>query len=199
MKRFLLAFLISGAIFTNIANAKTEIITEVNGNHINHYAKDDPIRYAQSVIDMTNAEKAALFEYAKTNPGKVKPIVFIALADYIYETNKKEAVFWYYAGRARATSDIAMCEDTSTRAQVSIYPFLAPNTMEYAYYNKRLTKSMMKKALKWDEEHTERIHPEWACYHGMMVFMLDGEVSTKDMSEYENVQKEMRAHMRKNL
>ena len=58
---------------------------------------------------------------------------------------------------------------------------------------------MMKKALKWDEENKERIHPEWACYHGMMVFMFNGEVSTKDMSEYENVQNEMRAYMRKKL
>ena len=201
MNKILLSLLACGVILvtTNNAIAKTEILVEKNGNITNYYAKDDPIRYAREVQSLPDKEKAALFEYAKANPGKVKPVVYIALADYVFETNKSEALFWYFAGRIRATSDIAMCEDTSARAKVSIYPMLAPRTMEYGLEHKWLVKKVVKKALKWDEENKERIHPEWACYHGMMVFMLNGEVTTKDMSEYENVQKEMRDYMRQKL
>lgn len=201
MKNFMALFLLLGALFgiAGISFAKTEILVEKNGNFTNYYAKDDPVRYAEGITRMSNSEKAALFEYAKSNPGKVKPVVFMALADYIFETDKNEALFWYFAGRVRATSDIAMCEDTSARQQLAIYPMMAPNTMQYAFENEKLVKAAVKKALAWDEANKERLHPEWACYHGMMVFMLDGEVSTKDMSEYNKIQKETRAYMRKGL
>lgn len=200
MQKFLI-FIFLTILFSFINNvyAKTEILVEKNGNHTNYYAKDDPVRYGYSVTELSDSEKFKLYKYAKSNPDKVKPIVFIALADYIFKTNKEEALFWYYAGRVRATSDIAMCEDESARQQVSYYPDIAINTMMYSYNNPKLTKNAMIKALKWDEENRARINPEWACYHGSMVFKLNGEVITKDMSEYDKIQKETRDYMRKGI
>ena len=200
MKNIFLALVILGVIsFSNFVFAKTEILVEKNGRYTNYYAKDDPVRYAKSVTNLPDAKKAELFEYAKTYPDKVKPVVFMALADYIFKTDKNEALFWYFAGRIRATSDIAMCDDTSSRQQLAYYPEMATNTMNYGSQNPKQVKNAIKKALKWDETNKNRMHPQWACYHGSMVFLLNGEVTTKDMAEYEKIQKETRDYIYKGL
>ena len=190
--------LILTLFITNSVIANSEVVVEKNGNITNYYAKQDPIRYAQSIVEMSPAEKKKLYKYAMANPDKVTPITYIALADYIYHTSKEDALFWYFVGRIRATEDIMMCTDESASQQVAYYPMLAEDTMSYFRELGKNASRIMAKAVDWDEQHPQRVNPKWACYHGMQVFML-GDVTTKPMSEYKKIQEDYRARVRKSL
>ena len=178
----------------------TEVGVEKHGQVTNYYAKKDPIRYAESVIKKTDAEKKGLWNYVQNNPDKVTPITYMALADYIFALgDKNDGLFWYYVGSLRAYEDLHMCDDKTAWAQVQIYPMLAPKTAEYSgTLSADERGKLTKKALKWDEEHSKRVNPEWACYHGMEVFSK-GKVTTKPLSEYPAVQKEFREKVLKSL
>ncbi len=178
---------------------KTEVGVEKHGQVTNYYAKKDPIRYAESVIKKTDAEKKDLWDYAMKNPDKVTPITYMALADYRFAADKNDALFWYYVGSLRAYEDLHMCNDKSAWAQVQIYPMLAEKTGEYAAsLSADERNKLTEKALQWDEKHSERVNPEWACYHGMEIF-TKGKVTTKPMGEYAKIQKEFREKVRNSM
>ena len=182
-------------IFTSSIFANSEIIVEKNGKVTNYYAKQDPIRYAQSIIKMSDKDKEKLYKYAKKHPNKVKPITYIALADYIYETSKEDALFWYFVGRIRSTVDVMMCTDDSNNQQIAYYPLLATKTMNFfATNDKQEVSKIMKKAIEWDIAHPKRINPKWACYHGIQIF-ITGNVTTKPMKEYKAIQDEYRSYL----
>ena len=202
VKYFILVLIISImliSVISNVVNANSEIGIEKRGNITNYYAKQDPIRYAQSIVNMTDTEKKKLFEYTMQNHDKTIPITYIALADYVYKTNKNDALFWYFVGRIRSTEDLYMCTDESARQQVAYYPMLAENTMTYfAKQDRSEASKIMAKALAWDESHPARVNPKWACYHGMEIFTT-GDVTIKPMSEYSNAINEYREYVRKSL
>ena len=191
---FICAFCLIGSAF-----AEFTIGAEQNGNITNYYAVQDPVKYAGDIIQQSDSEKKKIYEYAKSNPDKVIPITYMALADYIYKTNKSDALFWFYVGSMRAYQDLSMCTDQSVWAQISIYPMLAPNTAEYSgKVNEQTRKNLTLKALKWDEEHPNRVNPQWACYNGTGGFST-GNVTTKPMSEYTEHQKQFRENVLNSL
>lgn len=194
---FLVLFVFLIAQSLTIANS--EVMVEKKGNVTNYYAKQDPIRYAQAILQMKDEEKEKLYQYAKTHPEKIKPITYIALADYIFKTNKDDALFWYFVGRIRSTEDVMMCTDESNYQQIGYYPMLAEETMTY-FSKKEKSESvqLMKKAIEWDEMHTKRVNPKWACYHGMQIFIM-GDVTTKPMNEYKKIQKDLRESFKKTM
>ena len=197
MKKLFLACLIL-LVSTSFVFANDEVIVEKNGNHTNYVAKKDPVRFAMGVANLPDEEKAKLWAYVQENHDKVPATIYMALADYIYKKNKDEAIFWYMVGRIRTTQDVIMCDDESNTQQMAYYPRMAPNTLNHFSKNMRKTKAMVKKAVEWDKAHPERINPEWACYHGMNIFMY-GQVFTKPMEEYEKVKEEYRQDVLKTL
>ena len=202
MKIKYLAVIIAAAsiLFTaNIVIAGSEIGVEKSGNITNYYAKQDPVRYAQKITQMSDAEKEKLYKYTLANPGKTIPITYIALADYISKTNKDDGLFWYFVGRIRSYEDVSMCTDESATQQIAYYPMLAEKTMEYfGSLSKSNASKLMEKAVNWDIAHPDRVNPKWACYHGMQVFVT-GDVTIKAMSEYPKIQKEYRDYIMKSL
>ncbi|MBR2526439.1 hypothetical protein IKE67_08240 [bacterium] len=194
---FTIVFLIS--VFVPCVIANSEIIVEKNGSFTNYYSKQDPIRYAQEIVKMSDIDKENLYKYTMENHDKIKPITYVALADYIFQKSKEDALFWYFVGRIRSTEDVSMCTDKSNLQQIAYYPMLAEKTMEYfAKQDKSFSVNIMKRALEWDETHPDRINPKWACYHGMEVF-ITGDVTIKPMSEYNKVQKDLRKNIRKTM
>ena len=185
-------------IASPLAIANPEVIVEKNGNHTNYIAKKDPVRFAKGVANLPDSEKEKLWAYVQENHDKVPAVIYMALADYIYKKNKDDALFWYMVGRIRTTQDIMMCNDESNQQQMSYYPFMAQDTMQYFAKKGKRAKSIIKRAVEWDKNHPDRINPEWACYHGMEIFM-HGVVSTKPMEEYEKVKEDYRQYVLKSL
>ena len=91
-----------------------------------------------------------------------------------------------------------MCTDESASQQVAFYPMLAQDTMSYFRELGKNASRIMAKAVDWDEQHPQRVNPKWACYHGMQIF-IQGDVTTKPMSEYKKIQEDYRARVRKSL
>ena len=44
---------------------------------------------------------------------------------------------------------------------------------------------LLQKVLDWDEKHPNRPEPKWICYHGMEVFMNNGNVTTVSQKEWD--------------
>lgn len=198
MKKKILMTTVTILAIVGIVFANSEIGVEKNGNLTNYYAKKDPVRYAQSLTQLSDKEKQKLYEYVKANPDKAYPVMYIALADYIYKTNKDDALFWYFVGRIRTYEDVMMCNDESAKQQMAYYPSMAEKTMEYFRQLGPTASKLMAKAVDWDEAHPKRINPKWTCYHGMEVFTT-GDVTIKPLSEYPKVQKEYRDYIKASL
>ena len=165
-----------------------EIITEKQGNITNYRISSDPIKFAEDFDELSSEEKLKLFQ----NPNTLLPIYYIAIADYYYASDMKDyGLTFYLLGNLRGMQDSAMCEDYTAREQILMYPMYAPKTVEYMANldNKKLLE-IAKFVIKWDEQHTTRPNPKWACYHGIQAFL--GEVKIKPMREYPKMQKKIR-------
>jgi len=143
--------------------------------------------------------------FLETNPEKLPPIYFIASADKIFNKNKDKAVLWYFIGKIRSTEDVLMCEDKSARAQLSVYPLLAQNTLKYAAGiteksgNYDYIAEKLEKALAWSDAHPQRVSPVWSCYHGMQVFIKNEPPKLLPENEFPKIQKQMREDIKKSI
>lgn len=204
-KIFWFVFLILMIISSCVA-----LYTELTEKHsykvqlIIDYSKNDENGKAAQVFNDLNQKELNEFEkYLSKNPKDVPPIYFILMADYVFTKNKDKAVLWYYIGRVRSTEDVMMCVDSSAAEQINLYPFMAPKTLGYLAKiepKEKLEKYLGKiyaKALAWDISHPERVSPRWACYHGLQAF--DKAPELKSDSEFENIQKEIRDSVKKNI
>ncbi len=182
----IIAIVILGVLLPAFSNP--EIITKKQGNVTYHTNSKDPIKLAQDFYELSPEEKLKLLKSSDT----LLPIYYIAVADYYYANDMKEhGLISYMLGSLRGMQDTAMCVDYTARGQIQMYPMLAPKTAEYMINldSKKLMK-IAKVVVKWDEEHSTRPNPKWACYHGIKSFL--GEVEIKPMSEYPAIQKEFR-------
>ena len=190
-KFFKLAILILFLILS-VGKLHAEIIEEKVGNVTNFRNTEDRIYQMEQLLNnLTLDEQIKLLDKALANPCTYEPIYYVALADSYYKTNKHKAAVTYMIGLLRSTEDIAMCEDTSARAQMGIYPLFAPSTISYIQsLDKTALAKIKQEALDWDINHAQRVNPIWSCHHGMASLM--GDVKIKPMSEFADMQKMIR-------
>ena len=182
--------------------SKPEIIVEKNGNVTNYRLANDPIKLAQDYQALSKEEKEKFIKEKVLATGNALPIHLIAMADDIYLSKNGDAtaaVFFYLLGSLRGMQDSASCEDKSAFAQVQIYPLLAQNTVQYMVNmdSKNLV-NIANKVVEWDEKNTQRVSPQWACYHGMQAF-YDDDVKIKSENERIKIQKEIRESFIKSI
>ena len=185
MTKFLKLTILILFIILSVGKLNAEIIEEKVGNVTNFINTEDRIYKMEQLLDnLSLDEQIKLLDKALANPSSYEPIYYVALADSYYKTDKDKAAVTYMIGLLRSSEDIAMCEDTSARAQIGIYPLFAPNTTAYIQsLDKRSLSNISKQALDWDLNNPQRVNPIWACYHGMGAFM--GEVKIKDIDTYD--------------
>ena len=182
-----IAIVILGTLLPVFSNP--EIITEKHGNITEHRIATDPIRLAENFYKLPFEEKLKILNQS---PDTLLPIYYIAIADEYYANEMKNAgLQLYMLGSLRGMQDTAMCEDYTAKAQIQIYPMLAPNTVKYMINldNNKLME-IANYVVEWDKQHSTRPNPKWACYHGMQAFM--GEVKIKPMNEYPKIQQKFR-------
>ena len=156
-------------------------------------------RSVEALAGLSQKERIELAFWTLENYEKVPPIYYIFLTDDIFTINPKKAAELYFIGRLRATEDIFMCTDETNRSQISIYPMLAPNTMEYLAQqkDKTIVNNALKNAIDWDKTHPKRVNPVWACYHGLEAY--DKIPSVKPQKDFVKIQEEMWDSIEKSL
>ena len=114
------------------------------------------------------------------------------LADYVFKTDKDKAVFFFYFGKLRATEDVLMCKDETARAQLSVYPLMAQDTLNYMstkYNDINYLPAVLQKTIDWDNANPERVSPIWSCYHGLDAFSQ--EPVLLDADKFPKIQKKV--------
>ena len=147
--------------------------------------------------NFTDAEKTEFAQYLEENQEKFPPFYFVAMADFVFKTDKNKAVLWYNVGKMRSMQDVRMCEDKTARGQTAMYSLIAPNTTGYMQQtqkngDKNYMISTLKEVLAWDKAHPKRVSPIWSCYHGAQVFYKPGPPALLPKSEFPKIQKEVR-------
>ena len=192
MNNFKKVFLLLFCFLVFVSKVQADIIEVKEGNVTNYINTEDRVyRMSQHLDTLSNAEKVKLLDDALANPASYEPIHYVALADVYFSSDKRKAALTYMIGLLRSTEDVAMCEDTSARAQLGIYPMFSPRTINYIQsLDKTALAKIKQEALDWDINHAQRVNPIWSCHHGMASFM--GDVKIKPMSEFADMQKMIR-------
>lgn len=157
------------------------------------YSKENQTAKAIDLYkQLSESEKNEFVALLERQPGIVPPFYFIDLADYVYKTDKDKAVFFFYFGKLRATEDVLMCKDETARAQLSVYPLMAPDTLDYMstkYDDMNYIPAVLQKTIDWDNANPERVSPIWSCYHGLDAFSQ--EPVLLDADKFPKIQKKV--------
>lgn len=149
---------------------------------------------------LSSEEKTDLVSILDKNPEKFPPVFYVLTADFVYKSNKDKAVFFYFLGNLLATEDAMMCKNSSALEQLTKYPILAKDTL--AYVNSKIEDAdysigIMQKTLDWDDAHTNRYNPKWACYHGISSIYKKPELV--DETEFKNIRAQVRGEVKKSI
>jgi len=171
MKKFLITGLMLGAILFSATGVQADNTISPKLEKIKTLLQQQKSGDATTLLNqLTPKEAEELASYVEFKSQEVPPIYFIFLADSVYKNDKDKALLFYNIGKVRAYEDVMMCKDNTAKAQLSIYPSLAPKTIKYLstkIKNKKYIADLMQKTLDWDTSHPDRYNPIWACYHGI--------------------------------
>lgn len=167
-------------------NAKKGIVVSKNGNVTNYQSVNDPFYLVSEYKNMPKSKKKEIINSVKNSSSDILPIYYIAVSEDVYSNNNKLAAYLYVLGRYRTIQDVAVCKDNSAAQAISALPFVAPKTSQYiSKMDKKDLAKLLQKVLDWDEKHPNRPEPKWICYHGMEVFMNNGNVTTVSQKEWD--------------
>ncbi len=142
---------------------------------------------------LSQKEQEQIDDLLYQNKLVVPPYVYVTIADDIVKRDKQKALVFYCIGRLRTTEDGMMCKDGRVLSElIRAYPSLASQTMEYALDcigkgNTEAYKSAIEEAIKWDNEHTERISPEWICKESESCLFDDGPVKIRSYRNFPGI------------
>lgn len=178
----------------NVIRQKEIAIKAKNGK-VTKYAKNVetiPEVVLEIFKEMPMKQKKQFAEDIINYPEKVLPLYYISIADDIFKTNKKKAVFLFMVGRFRSVQDVMMCKDETARSAIAVFPYMAEKTTDYiSEMNKKELANILQDVLDWDKSHVKRPAPDWICYHGMQAFE-DGAVQTLPARNFKKVLKQTR-------
>ena len=175
-----------------------EIFKSKPAQMANYYATGQNDAAMDIYKNLTDTEKEEFVKYLEKYPEKFPPLFFIITADYVFQTDKDKAIFFYYLGKLRAVEDVYLCEDKTARGQINMYSMLAPKTLQYyatddKMYDPQYSIDILQKTLDWDDAHPKRLNPIWACYHGIESF--SHKPNLVEESEFPKIRNEVRAEV----
>jgi hypothetical protein len=179
--------------YVGISNNSTIILSKQARIAVTYMQQTNATKTFNFLKSLTPPEKYEVITWAQKNPEKVEPFYYMYFADDIFVKNKDEAALWFFIGRLRSTEDVQMCKDKTATAQVGIYTMFAPKTIGYIASKTKegnYMNEIIQKAVKWDEEHSNRVSPIWSCFHGIEAFSHYPELLP--MSEYKKIQEKTR-------
>ena len=121
----------------------------------------------------TGHENDDLVHDIEQHSGNYAPPVFFALADMLYrQGDMDDAIFWFNAGRLRASYDAARCADVSARDAVSVLVLETPVQLREAQFaDTDKLKSIVQRVIAWDIVTPHRYEYRWINLHGMNAMM----------------------------
>jgi len=157
------------------------------------YAKIDTTLANETIKVLSqgsDSEKKKAISEIKAHPEKYAPPVFYALSHALFEDDKEEALFWFYAGQIRIRYDANRCADKSARSAADVlsnqYGVLIN---QYAFQHIDLLKKIIPKAVKWDEETSNDYDHRWINLHGMGAFTGGEKELSLPESEWASIKK----------
>lgn len=165
---------------------------------VNLETEGERAKALQIYKSFTDAEKAEFAKYLEKNDEKFPPFYFVAMADFVFKSDKNKAVLWYNIGKIRSIQDVRMCKDTSARGQTAMYALIAPDTTTYMQQtqksgDRKFMINTLKEVLEWDKAHSKRVNPIWSCYHGAQAFYKPGPPELLPENEFPKIQKEVQS------
>ncbi len=141
----------------------------------------------------SNSQKNSLITKIKAHPEKYAPPVFYALSDVLFKTDKKAAMFWFYAGQLRARYDANRCTDVSAGAAIgSLNYSFGLQINQYAFKNLDQLKSTIEEVIKFDKKTPHKYDQRWINFHGMAAFDKNNKMTSKPRSEWEAIEQKTR-------
>lgn len=139
------------------------------------YAEIDTTRELAAITALrtgSDTEKAEMAAAVMQNSERHAPVVFFALATYLFQQDKvDEAMFWMYAGRIRVWYDIRRCTDSSVGDAITLLNDQLPELLRLSQFEDLdNAKSIVEKAVEWDRKTPYNYDPRWIALHGIRSF-----------------------------
>lgn len=141
----------------------------------------------------SESQKKKVIAEIKARPEKYAPPVFYALSHTLFEVDKEDALFWFYAGQIRIRYDANRCADKSARSAADVLSNqYGPLINQYAFQNIDLLKKIIPKVVKWDEQTPNEYDLRWINLHGMGAFTGGDKELSLPQSEWATIKKQTR-------
>lgn len=126
-------------------------------------------------VEQLLKKRKSTIEKVLSKPNSYSPPVLYALSYALYERDRKdEAMFWFYLGQVRATSDARKSLDASAGQAVPVLnQQFGPNINQYAFLDLAKLRTTVEEVVTWDRENKRDYDPRWIALHGMQAFLGD--------------------------
>ena len=146
-------------------------------------------------------ENDALVDGIKARADTHPPPVFFALAQLLYQRGDlDDSIFWFNAGRLRASYDAMRCADISARSAVPALVMQIPVELRKAQFgDPDKLRTIITKVIAWDEATPHNYDHRWINLHGLQAFGGGTAPLSVPQDKWDGLARQVREDYRKGL